>query len=76
MDVFFEQLYHFLGSDYIPKRFGSMIILPWRFYTLVHKSSMGQIFFYINSKSILNRQGDEMFAISKNTLKGLKRIIF
>lgn len=65
MDVFFEQLYHFLGSDYIPKRFVSMIILPWRFYTLVHKSSMGQ-FFYINSKSILNRQGDEMFAISKN----------
>lgn len=65
MDVFFEQLYHFLGSDYIPKRFGSMIILPWRFYTLVQKSSMGQ-FFYINSKSILNRQGDEIFAISKN----------
>lgn len=45
MDVFFEQLYHFLGSDYIPKRFVSMIILPWRFYTLVHKSSMGQFFF-------------------------------
>lgn len=51
MDVFFEQLYHFLGSDYIPKRFDSMIILPWRFYTLVHKSSMEQ-FFFIYSKSI------------------------
>lgn len=47
MDVFFEQLYHFLGSDYIPKRFDSMIILPWRFYTLVHKRSMEQFFLSI-----------------------------